>query len=189
MPSFVVDASLLAVVAAAAVLDLTTGKVPNGLTYPATALGLAFGLTLGGWWGLGESALGFAVAFVPLFVLYRMGAGLGGGDVKLLGAMGALGGAHHGWRFVIVVLLYSFIVATVMGLVQMVWSGRTRATFGRLGRTVKSVLIPGATVVSPSSPESVQVPFAVCVCLGVAWELIELALKRSLWDLLRNLAF
>ena len=179
----VVNGCLLAAVAAAAVIDLLTGKVPNWLTYPAVVVGLAVSAVSDGWSGLGSSAAGLAVGFVPLFVFYRMGAGLGGGDVKLMGSVGAL----RGWPFIVVAMFYSFIVAAVMGIVLMVWRGQTQATLRRIGRTLKSVALPGATIVSPSSPESIQVPFAACVCLGTAWCLTEEALKGTLWEAIRQL--
>jgi len=179
----VVNGCLLAVVAAAAVIDLLTGKVPNWLTYPAAALGLGAWAFMRGWPGVGSSAAGLAVGFVPLFILYRTGAGLGGGDVKLMGAVGAL----RGWPFIVFAMFYSFIVAAVMGVILMVWRGQTRATLRRIGRTLKSVVMPGATIISPTSPESIQVPFAACVCLGTAWCLIEQALKSTLWEAVRQL--
>jgi len=98
----VVNGCLLAVVAAAAVVDLLTGKVPNWLTYPAAALGLGAWAFMRGWPGVGSSAAGLAVGFVPLFILYRTGAGLGGGDVKLMGAVGAL----RGWLADLVEMAY-----------------------------------------------------------------------------------
>jgi len=179
---FIVDGCLLAVVAAAAVIDLKTGKVPNWLTYPAVVLGFAVGGIMGGWSGFGSSTAGFAVGFVPLLLFSRTGAGLHGGDVKLMGAVGAL----RGWPFIIAGLFYSFIVAAVLGIVLMIWRGQTRATLTRIGRTIKTVVLPGVAIVSPTSPESIRVPFAACVCLGTAWALIEAALKHSLWETIRQ---
>ena len=179
----VLDGSVMLVTAVAAVTDLRSGKVPNWLTLPALVAGPALWGMLGGWSGLETSALGLAVGFLPLFVFYRSGAGLHGGDVKLMGAVGAL----RGWPFILVAILYSFIVAAVMGVVLMLWRGQTRATFRRIGRTLKSVLLPGVAVVSPTAPESIRVPFAVCVCLGTAWGLVEAALKQTLWETLRRL--
>lgn len=190
----VVDGCLLVLVAAAAIIDLSRGKVPNWLTYPAVLVGLAVAglleawprlaqvVAFKGWPDLGSSGLGLAVGFLPLFVFYRMGAGLGGGDVKLMGAVGAV----RGWPFIIVSLFYSFIVAAALGVAMMVWRRQTLATLRRIGRTLKSVVVPGMPLVSPTSPESIQVPFAVCVCLGTAWGLSEAALGRSLWEAVRQ---
>lgn len=175
--TYILPGCLLAVAAVAAVSDVTAGKIPNWLTYPAVVLGLALGGLLERWDGLLSHAIGLGAAFLPLFFFYRLGAGLGGGDVKLMAAVGAL----SGWPAILPVMLYSFIVAAVMGLVMMVWRRQTWPTFKRLGRTLKSVLLPGVAIVSPTAPESIQVPFAASVCLGTAWFLIESRLGMSLW--------
>jgi prepilin peptidase CpaA len=73
---------------AAAALDLRTRRLPNWLTVPAFAAGLVFHTATGGWAGLGLSLGGFATGFGILLVLWLIGGG-GGGDVKLMGALGA----------------------------------------------------------------------------------------------------
>ena len=77
--------------------DWRTGEIPNWLTFGALGAGLVGHAVAGGLRGgfadAGRSFLfslaGMAVcAFVP-FLLFRSGA-IGGGDVKLLAALGAL---------------------------------------------------------------------------------------------------
>ena len=72
----------------ASVTDIRTRKLPNWLTVPAFACGLLFHLVTGGLLGLGQSVAGFAVGFGVLLILWLIGGG-GGGDVKLMGALGA----------------------------------------------------------------------------------------------------
>ncbi len=73
---------------AAAISDLTTRKLPNWLTVSAFVAGLLAHTVTGGLSGLGFSLLGFATGFCILLVLWLIG-GSGGGDVKLMGALGA----------------------------------------------------------------------------------------------------
>ena len=80
---------LAVLVTIAAGLDLAHHKIPNWLTYTGMVVGLAFGGLAGGWPGLGMAALGLVAGFLPMLVMY-MGGGLGAGDVKLMGAVGAL---------------------------------------------------------------------------------------------------
>jgi prepilin peptidase CpaA len=78
----------LAVAAVACATDLKARRIPNWLTLGAAAGAFGFFLTGQGWQGLGWSAAGWAVGlamFFPVFVLR----GIGGGDVKLLAALGA----------------------------------------------------------------------------------------------------
>ena len=80
--------TLLLVLAAAA--DIRTHRIPNWLTLAGLAVGLVGNGWLGGGGGLRESLAGIGVASLAL-ALYAVRA-LGAGDVKLLGAVGALMG-------------------------------------------------------------------------------------------------
>ncbi len=77
-----------AVALAACAFDVKTRRIPNVLTIGAAACALGFHTIASGWHGALLSASGLLVGlaiFFPLFVLRGMGAG----DVKLLGALGA----------------------------------------------------------------------------------------------------
>ena len=74
--------------ATAAVSDWRTRKLPNWLTLPTFLLAILFHAITGGWSGVALSLLGFATGFGILLVLWLIGGG-GGGDVKLMGALGA----------------------------------------------------------------------------------------------------
>lgn len=103
--------AVLVFTAAALVFDLRTRKIPNWLTVAALALALAFHVATAGLAGLGTALAGFGVGFGILFVLWIIGGG-GGGDVKLMGALGAWLGP---WLTMIV-----FIGSGVLALVGMV---------------------------------------------------------------------
>jgi prepilin peptidase CpaA len=68
--------------------DLRTRRIPQTLTLGGALAGLAFHLLNGGWSGGLGSAMGWAVGIAIFFVPFALG-GLGAGDVKLLGAIGA----------------------------------------------------------------------------------------------------
>jgi len=76
---------------AAVVEDLRRRQVPNWLTAGGAAAGLACA-AWHGWHGLGTAAAGALVGFLILLPLHWRGA-MGGGDVKLMAAFGALLGA------------------------------------------------------------------------------------------------
>ena len=110
-----------AVALAAAWTDAKTGRMPNALTLPAIPLGLLFGGLNGGWWGVGSSALGALLCVcVPVFLFYSSrGGAIGGGDVKLFGALGALLGPSAGLE----VELASLVLLAVFALVVLTWRG------------------------------------------------------------------
>lgn len=79
---------LLAFTAVCLVLDIRIGRIPNWLTVSFFGLGVAAHSIAHGLSGLQFSLLGFATGFGLLFILFAIG-GSGGGDVKLMGALGA----------------------------------------------------------------------------------------------------
>jgi prepilin peptidase CpaA len=189
-------ALILALVLAAAVVDLRCGKVPNWLTLPAIALALVghalFGGLSGaaaapaeaGLWvravlgheadiGLSGALIGLAVGFLPLAVVWLAG-GIGGGDAKLMGAIGALGG----WKLAIGAMMYGFTVAALMAIFVMVYKGIAWRTIKRVWHTI--VLLSSATrPADPTTKDSPQIPFAVALCLGTV-----LAMLSMLWTVL-----
>ena len=86
----------------AVITDLKDGKVYNWLTLPAILLGWLLNLYL-----QGLSGLGYSLVATLLGILLYMPGGvfglIGMGDVKLLGALGAIGGSNY----VFTIFLYS----------------------------------------------------------------------------------
>ena len=166
---------VLAVVAiAAAVTDVRTGKIPNAITYPAIAVGLIGHTLVGRLLGDGGSApglagalAGFAVGFVPLLAAFLAG-GIGGGDVKLMGAIGALGG----WRLALSAMLYGFAAAAVMAVIVMIRNRVFRRTMLRVGRFFLLALNPRG-VADPATPDSPKVAFGVALCVGAGGAMVE----------------
>ena len=84
-----IDAPSVAVLALGAIAtatDWTTRRIPNALTFGASAVAVAFAAATAGVSGVGWSVAGWVVGlllFLPLFALRAMG----GGDVKLLTAL------------------------------------------------------------------------------------------------------
>ena len=78
----------------ASIIDYRQHKVPNWLNGALAAGGLIVQGVCHGWWdgqqylGVGGALLGVAVGLATLIVAWAMG-GMGGGDVKLMAAIGA----------------------------------------------------------------------------------------------------
>jgi prepilin peptidase CpaA len=68
--------------------DLHDRRIPNYLTFGSAIVAVGYHLVTAGWSGLGTATAGWALGialFLPFFLLR----GMGGGDVKLLAALGA----------------------------------------------------------------------------------------------------
>ena len=109
---------ILIILAIAVGWDLKARKIPNALTIPAAAGGLIFHLTTTGMPGLKSSALGLATGLGVLLVLYLLG-GMGGGDVKLLAALGA----WLGPKSILITALYTGLAGGLLALGMIVASG------------------------------------------------------------------
>jgi prepilin peptidase CpaA len=114
----------LAAVLVAAATDIWKFKVYNALTLPL----LLSGLIYHGWrLDLANSILGVLFGFAALIVLYVIG-GMGGGDVKLMAAVGA----WLGLKLTFYVFIASSLAAGVYALGLVVWNGRLRETMVNL---------------------------------------------------------
>jgi len=111
----------LAAAAAAAVTDSRTGLIPNWLTLPAIAVApVLYGAAAGVRGLLVTVAAIFLCGLVP-YLLFRRGAA-GGGDVKLLAAIGGLTGISMGLS----AQLFALFSASLFALGILVWRGRLR---------------------------------------------------------------
>ena len=150
---------------AACVTDLRTRRVPNALTLGAAGaavvfhtlshagLGLPFALS---GWGLG------LLVFLPLFAVR----GIGGGDVKLLAALGA----WLGPSMVLWIAAYAAIAGGVFALVVSARHGYTRQAFSNVWgllsywRVMGVKTHPGLTLDATSAP---RLPYAVPMAAGL----------------------
>ncbi len=105
----------------AAVTDIRSRRIPNWLTFAMLLSGIAQSFTPAGMVSPGASMLGFAVGFALPFVLFAMGA-LGGGDVKLLAALGAWFGPQAALNLFVI----AAVAGAVMVLIQAGIQGRTK---------------------------------------------------------------
>ena len=155
---------VIAVALAAGWTDWRSRKIPNWLTVPGLAVGIALNSYWHGWEGAKSSLEGAGLALVVLLpvVLLR---GLGAGDWKLMGAVGAfLGPAAF-----LVVLTVSVLVAGVMGIVQMIRARRVVRTLKNLVVLVHGFIIFGLRPnpnVSLDDPESLKLPFGIAAAIG-----------------------
>jgi len=103
--------------------------IPDMITLPGLALGLAWSFTPGGL-GIVQSLIGLAVGGGSLYLIALLGdwlfkkESMGGGDIK----MAAMLGAFLGWQKVLLVFVASAAVGLVVSVILMFFSPKVRET-------------------------------------------------------------
>ena len=155
----------LAVVCAACVTDLRSRRVPNILTLSAAGAAIAYHAATTGLAGVGFAGLGWGLGlllFLPFFAVR----GIGGGDVKLLAALGA----WLGPSMVLWVAAFAAIAGGVFALVVSAMHGYTRQAFtnvwGLLSywRVMGVKTHPGLTLDATVAP---RLPYALPMAAGL----------------------
>jgi prepilin peptidase CpaA len=119
---------LAALVIVAAIFDFRTRRIPNWLCAAGLIAGFACQIALFQWAGAREAVLGCGLAlliYIPLFALRAMG----GGDVKLMAAVGAIAGPKA-W---IAIFLVTAVVGGIIALMLIAIKGRTARTLRNVG--------------------------------------------------------
>jgi prepilin peptidase CpaA len=165
------DLLVFVLIAVCGVTDIHAGKIYNKATYPAIVLGFAWNAWIAGAPGFKSSLLGFTVAAILMGTLTLLG-GMGGGDTKLLAAIGAL----KGYPFILAVLFYSFLVGGALALTVAIWQKRLLGTLGRVWRMLfAAVMYRLNPAAEPEERMSYKIPFGVAICVGTLWaQLVEI---------------
>jgi prepilin peptidase CpaA len=165
---------LAVVLALACISDLRTRRIPNVLTLSAVATAILFHLLTGGWSAAGWSVAGCvvgAVLFFPMFALR----GMGGGDVKLLAAVGAWLGP---WQVVTAALATS-IAGGIIAVAVALGYGYFKTAYRNLWMLLTTWRVTGIRPVDELTLESARGPrlaYAVPIAIGT---LLTLWLKSN----------
>lgn len=134
--SSVTLAVLAAGLMAATVIDLKSGRIPNKLTAAMAGLGLGLAVTGVSGVTLPGSLAGLVIGLALMLPGYALGA-TGAGDVKLMGAVGAIVGPA--------LVLSAFICTALAGGVLAIFVAVRRKRLGAtLAQTGRFVAAPGS---------------------------------------------
>jgi prepilin peptidase CpaA len=148
----------------AAATDLWKGRIYNWMTLPALACGIAVSAVNGGAWGALSALAGAALGLALYGWMFWLGQ-LGGGDVKLLMALGAWGGPAYAADVALLSVLLGGALALGMPALRVRLPDFARKLF-RFGR---SVALPGLEVEIPRADRSQTLPFGVPIAVAAIW--------------------
>ncbi len=162
------DLAIMTFVLAVAVFDWRWRRIPRELTVSGFVVGLIYHALAGGFLSaLSATGLGFGVG-LALFELRA----IGGGDVKLLTALGALLGLRS-WVFAVEIALFAAGAMAVIGLVRRGILLQAVRNIGRLVvHFVRHGFVPHPEI-HVNNPSLVRVPFGVAAALGTVCTLLK----------------
>ncbi len=180
---------LVATMVGASYWDIRWKRIPNALTLAALAVALVLRATVG--WGYAlDGLLGAVIAFALAIPLFLAG-GLGGVDVKLITAAGAMLGKDRLWFCLLVMAL----VGGVMAIFAILRRGSFRQTAANL-HTIFVTLGPktftgwkgeeSQAPVTLDTPGTVAVPYGVAIAAGAVVSWFTYSLNPG-WSLIRFL--
>ncbi|MFO7897946.1 MAG: A24 family peptidase [Planctomycetota bacterium] len=175
------DGVLLVTLGVAVYTDLAQGRVYNWCTLPAIGLGLLLNYVagaaspaqgnavvgiLGGPLISGLAGLALAVGIFGIAYLLHV---LGGGDVKLMAAVGAI----EGWRFLLNAAFFTACAGALVAIGVLVWRGRLAQG---LKSSVEALVTPRRfkkrrDALPDDAPELATIPYTWAIAAGtiVTW--------------------
>ena len=148
-----------AMVMLASAIDIGTRRIPNWLTLPGLAAGVAVNAALEGWTGLGHSLSGILIAVSIVGGLCWIQT-MGLGDLKLCAAAGAWIGPYA--------LLFALVITAMAGgalaLAYAAWKGKLGLAFDRAANLAR----PGESApLTLNHPDALTIPYAPAIATGV----------------------
>jgi prepilin peptidase CpaA len=145
-----------------AVGDLCYRTIPATVSTAGLLAGLFYHAFLGGFM---SAALTAVLGFVLGIGLYELRA-IGGGDVKLICALGAM----LGFKQWVPALELSLVLSGVMAFAMVVYHGAVRQTFGNVRILLQHLATNGLRPhpqIELHNPDLIRVPFGVAAAIGL----------------------
>jgi prepilin peptidase CpaA len=159
---FYIGAVMVAV--AGAFNDVRSARIPNKLTYSAIVAAIVARTVLLGLSGVKSCGVGILLAGGLFAVLFVLGA-MGGGDLKMMAAIGAWVGGTH----ILTVVIAIGLVGGVLALTSTIFSRNTIQTVRNIARLIAYRFTSGLQPhpeMNIQAPGSKRVPFGLAIALG-----------------------
>lgn len=158
----VLEFVLIIVATFAVYTDLKYRQIYNYLTFPAIFLGFTSSFYINGLASLNSSLIGFFVGLAILLVPFLLNS-MGGGDLKLLAAVGALGG----YPFILWAAAYMALIGGAIAITATIRQRRLkRSTSIRSGYASEEPCIFIIEGKNEEAVAQVMLPYGVAIGLG-----------------------
>jgi prepilin peptidase CpaA len=159
---------LITVIIIAGYHDLKWRRIPNWLILFGLVTGFVLQGVSGGFPALADALQGWLLGMALLMIPFIL-RGMGAGDVKLLGVVGAL----QGWVFVVNTFLWMAVWGGIMAFIALVASGKIQILVLQLAASYYPPWqVKVAVLKSKTSVEKVTIPYGVAIGMGVISSMI-----------------
>lgn len=141
--------------------DMRFGRIYNKLTLPCMAAGVTLGLINSGFLGMLGSIAGAGLV-MALFLALGQKAGIGGGDIKMMMAVGALMGV----RFAVWAMLFTAVAGAVLAIVVMASHGSLAATLRKMTARLYAKLTFRIPVEISSGSRGLKFRYSPAIAIG-----------------------
>jgi len=155
-------ALMVVLVGIAVYTDVRSEKIPNQLTAPFAIAGLVVSVALHGVDGLLSSLEGLGVGLAVFLLSSLFGRLLGGGDIKLLMAIGAI----QGPLFLVWTAVYMALVGGVLAIGVSVARKDFLASLRRLGGGLMMRLFARTPLDVKDAKPAGRLPYAIPIAIG-----------------------
>ncbi len=138
-------------------------RIPNWLTLCCLICAVSGSFAIDGIEGLKISLLG-VLAGGGIFLPFCLAGALGGGDFKLMAAVGAV----VGYPLVLWSLYYTVLSGGIMALLYAIWTGQLLKTLAGLSR----ILIGKKRKESQGLKKEMTLPYGIAIAAGTVWAII-----------------
>jgi prepilin peptidase CpaA len=159
-PDYFLMLLLLFILSISAIIDFRSQKIPNLITFPSIIIALLYHFLINGIDGLTFSALGLATG-IGLLIIPHIFGGMGAGDAKLMGAVGAILGS----KSVFVAFLLTALVGGIYSLIIILLNQKQfKGFFKKQLITLKLLILTRKFIPDPVEENSKKPK----LCYGVA---------------------
>ena len=151
-----IEIGLIVLVCVAAWSDLRTRHIPNSITVSGAVVALLLHAFYGGIGGAMQSLTGAVLGLAIFFAFYAAG-GMGAGDVKLFGAVGAFAGPQA----LVLIFVFTGLLGGIAAVALAVWHGRLGHTLAR----TRALLVDAGQTRAPA-PDALRLPYGAVIAGG-----------------------
>ena len=153
------------------ILDLRTQRIPNILTLPSAIFAVTYHSVLNGFEGFLFSTGGLLTGVGLLLIPYLLG-GMGAGDAKMLGAVGAVLGAKN--------VFFAFLCSSIVGgfyalLLTLIYRRQFKKIFKKMATSFLNFILIRKYIQDPMEPDArkPRLCYGIAIAIGTSFYILS----------------